>query len=565
MMVYRLCNRFVLFLLVIFFGFVTAVSASAEGVKEFDTQTRERIREHVTGKQVRIMPQLNKLNFGFGQYNGLDYYYTKTISRIFFQDLQIETTIAEVNFDDDTIQLELSHPILGFGDIDFVFSPQLMKRASEADIENILVNSLGDENHLYVFANPGGKIVHLFTCNHLLDRSKAVRMTLEYSVKKRYKRCNFCFKPMMYLPDLSLEIAIEKEWSQRLSEYRSMLDCTDRQEELQKAGEEILAHWPLPLMGYDYVFHLVDHPDIKAFAIPTGTIVVTTGLLDALENNEELEALLVLAVAHVEKRHSLKQYKDRLADIENSQQVLNVASAAGSLAGAVAGGLWGAISLVAMDEDADNPKPVLGFKSIYESDAAVFAALYFDIRQKNKQALVTLIRKLQFNEMTELLHPDLNKHKKLDFETRTHTVRNTTFLYFGKQKRYRTKRLDKFPYELDLLYQHILGRENMLTIYVTDKRLLSRFEGDDGEQSASLLITDKNGQHQFKLDKHFTTEDTWGVFLTFAADSDQKPRFLQDIENIIMITGVPGGPSDRVKQTRVEKFTFVEGKLEYGD
>ncbi len=564
-MIYRLCNCFVLFLCVIIFGFVMAVSAYGEGVREFDIQTSDRIRDQVKGKPVRIMPRLNKLNFGFGQLDGLDYYFTTTISRIFFQDLQIETNITEVQFDNDTVQIELSHPILGYGEIDFVFSPQLMKRAGEADIENILVNSLGDENHLYVFANPGGKIVHLFTCNHLLDRSKAVRMTLEYSEKKRYKRCNFCFKPMMYLPNLSLETAIEKEWSQRLGEYYSLLDCTDRQVELQKVGEEILAQWPLPLMGYKYVFHLVDHPDIKAFAIPTGTIVVTTGLLDALENNEELEALLVLAIAHVEKRHSLKQYKNRVADVESSQQIMNVASAVGSLAGAVVGGPWGAIGMVAMDEDTENLKPVLGFKSIYESDAAVFAALYFDIYQKNKQALVTLIRKLQFNEMTELLHPDLNKHKKLDFETRIHTVRNTTFLYFGKDKRYRTKRLDKVPYELDLLYQNILGRENMLTIYVTDKRLLSRFEGNNGKQNASLLITDNNGQHQFKLDKHFTTEDTWGVFLTFTADPDQKPRFLQGIENIVMKTGVSSAPSDRLNVTSLESFTFVEGKLEYGD
>ena len=564
-MILRRCNCFILFLLVIMFGFVSAISASGEEIREFDTQTKDRIREQVTGKLVSIMPRLNKLNFGFGQFDGLDFYYTTTISRIFFQDLQIETAIADVKFDDNTIQLELSHAILGYGDIDFVFSPQLMKRASAADIENIIVNSLGGENHLYVFANPGGKIVHLFTSNHLLDRSKAVRMTLEYSEKKRYKRCNFCFKPMMYLPDLSLEIAIEKEWSQKLSEYHSMLDCTDRQLELQKVGEEILAQWPLPLMGYKYIFHLVDHPDIQAFAIPTGTIVVTTGLLDALENREELEALMVLAISHVEKRHSLKQYRDRLTDSESSQQIMNVASAAGSLAGAVAGGLVGALSMVAMDEAPDNLKPVLGFKSIYESDAAVFAALYFDIHQKNKQALVTLIRKMQFNEMTELLHPDLNKHKRLDFETRIHTVQNTTFHYFGKETRYRTKRLDKFPYELDLLYQHILDRENRLTVYVTDKRLLSRFEGNNGKQNASLLITDKNGPHQFELDKHFTTEDTWGVFLTFTADPDQNSGLLQDIDNIIMITGVTGSPSDRLKETRVESFTFVKGKLEYGD
>jgi hypothetical protein len=370
---------------------------------------------------------------------------------------------------------------------------------------------------------------------------------------------------MMYLPDISLETAIEKEWSQRMSEYHSMLDCTDRQEELQKLGEEILARWPLPLLGYDYTFHLVNHQDINAFAIPTGTIVVTYGLLDALENDDELEALLVLAIAHVEIRHSLKQYKSRLADAESSQQIMSVASAAGSIAGAFAGGLWGAISMVSMDEDEGNLKPVLGFQNIYESDAAVFAALYFDIYKKNTQNLVTLIRKLQFNELTELLHPDLKKHQKPDFEARINTIQNTTFLYFGKEKRYRTKRLDKYPYELDLLYQHILDNENMLNIYITDKRLLSRFEGKNGKQNASLLITDKNGQHQFELDKRFTTEDTWGVFLSFVADPDQKPRFFQDIETIVLTTGVASGPGDRLQETRIESFTFVEGKLEYSD
>jgi hypothetical protein len=214
-MIIKQRNLFILLILVIMTGFVTPAFADDGVGTTFDTQSRERIRQAITNQQIRIMPQLNKLNFGFGQHDGIDYYFTKTISRIFFQDLQVEPTITGVQFDDYIIKLELSHPILGYGEIDFVFSPPLLKRAGEAEITKILLNALGDENHLSVFANTGGKIVHLFTCNHLRDRSKAVRMTLEYSEKKRYKRCNFCFKKMMYLPDLSLETAIEKEWSQR--------------------------------------------------------------------------------------------------------------------------------------------------------------------------------------------------------------------------------------------------------------------------------------------------------------------------------------------------------------
>ena len=73
-MILRRCNCYILFLLITTFGFVPAISASGKGIREFNTQTRDRIREHVTGKLVRIMPRLNKLNLGFGQFDGLDYY-----------------------------------------------------------------------------------------------------------------------------------------------------------------------------------------------------------------------------------------------------------------------------------------------------------------------------------------------------------------------------------------------------------------------------------------------------------------------------------------------------------
>ncbi len=562
------CYRHILNILILFsilFGFGALAFASYNGLREFDRKTREKIEDAVIGRQIRIMPQFNKLNFGFGRFDGIDYYFTKTISRMFFQDLQIDVNVDDVEFDDYTVTLELSHPIFGYGDIEFVFSKKLLKRAAEADIEKILLNLLGNENHLYVFSNPGGKIVHLYTCNHLQESDKSVRMTLEHAEKKRYKKCGFCFKKMLYLPELSMERTIERAWTQRLSEYQTMMEGTDRQIELQKIGEEILNKWPFPLLGYDYTFYLVNSQDMNAFAIPTGKIVVTTGILDSLENDEELEALLVFAIAHVERRHSLKQYLTRLAQIEKSQQVMSIASAAGSIASAMAGGLWGAISVVPLDEETDTPKPVLGFQEIYESEAALIAALYFDIHQKDKHNISALIRKLQFNEMTELFHPDLSDYKILDLDERIKSIKETDFLYFGKEKRFKTERQDKAPYELDLLYQYIRGDKNALDVYITDKRLLKRFGGDKRKQKASLLIRDSSGQQEFVLEKRFTTEDTWGVFLTFVADDDQKQRFLQNIETIVLKVGTPRLPNDRRQEGGLEFFTFVEGKLEYDD
>lgn len=54
-------------------------------------------------------------------------------------------------------------------------------------------------------------------------------------------------------------------------------------------------------------FHLVDKPDINAFAAPGGIVVVYAGLIDKSASAEELAGVLAHEIAHVELRHSLRQ------------------------------------------------------------------------------------------------------------------------------------------------------------------------------------------------------------------------------------------------------------------
>jgi beta-barrel assembly-enhancing protease len=54
-------------------------------------------------------------------------------------------------------------------------------------------------------------------------------------------------------------------------------------------------------------FHLVDKPDINAFAAPGGVVVVYSGLIDKSASAEELAGVLAHEIAHVELRHSLRQ------------------------------------------------------------------------------------------------------------------------------------------------------------------------------------------------------------------------------------------------------------------
>lgn len=53
-------------------------------------------------------------------------------------------------------------------------------------------------------------------------------------------------------------------------------------------------------------------------ATPTGKIFITTALMDALESEQEIEALLARAIAHVENRHSLKQFYSKTEAVKTS-------------------------------------------------------------------------------------------------------------------------------------------------------------------------------------------------------------------------------------------------------
>jgi Zn-dependent protease with chaperone function len=57
---------------------------------------------------------------------------------------------------------------------------------------------------------------------------------------------------------------------------------------------------------YTFRWHVIDDPQINAFAVPAGHVVVFTGLLDAADTPEELAGVLAHEVQHVALRHSLQ-------------------------------------------------------------------------------------------------------------------------------------------------------------------------------------------------------------------------------------------------------------------
>jgi len=58
--------------------------------------------------------------------------------------------------------------------------------------------------------------------------------------------------------------------------------------------------------GYEFKFHIMSDTNVNAFAIPGGHVVILTGLLESAETPEEIAGVLAHEIAHVTRRHSLR-------------------------------------------------------------------------------------------------------------------------------------------------------------------------------------------------------------------------------------------------------------------
>jgi beta-barrel assembly-enhancing protease len=62
-----------------------------------------------------------------------------------------------------------------------------------------------------------------------------------------------------------------------------------------------------------YHFHVLQSPGVNAFALPGGQIYVLSGMMDFLESEAELAAVLGHEMSHVDLRHCIEQYQYQLA------------------------------------------------------------------------------------------------------------------------------------------------------------------------------------------------------------------------------------------------------------
>ena len=294
--------------------------------------------------------------------------------------------IEDADPDDDRIELDLLSPRLGRGRVDFHG-----RAPTAADFERWLdevfeVATAEADFHRYV-GNRSSRTLHIRGANHLPPAPDREPFHDEAAAAGAgYRRCGVCFVPTPTVSDYETERSLAMFSLQAVrATYYPYVDA-GRQAEVERVAARVLDDWPLPLKGYRYRFQVVDTDDINAFAVPTGYIFVTRGLLESLETEDELAAILAHEIAHVESRHSYRRWR-------NARN----ASIVTGILGAIAGGTDNAADdVIAAMTAFTSQLFIAGHGRDREREADMFASFYLSDRDIGDGPLLSAFRKLQF-------------------------------------------------------------------------------------------------------------------------------------------------------------------------
>lgn len=214
-----------------------------------------------------------------------------------------------------------------------------------------------------------------------------------------------CFQPYLGVPK-AFALSAEEErvmGEQFLIQIRQTLNFLDddyAQQYLNALGQYLLKsvevkYWP-------YHFYLVKDNDLNAFAGPGGYIFVFSGLINEMDEIDELAAVMCHEIGHVTARHLAHR-------IEQSKS-LGWATLAGILAGILIGGSAGAAIMAG--SQAATAQAQLHYSREDERQADQLGFKYAEESTFDPAGLISALNKIQKNQWigTDTIPPYLLTH-----------------------------------------------------------------------------------------------------------------------------------------------------------
>jgi|TARA_B100000315_G_scaffold242826_1_gene265491 Zn-dependent protease with chaperone function len=215
-----------------------------------------------------------------------------------------------------------------------------------------------------------------------------------------YLPCKACFDTHPQISDYALEKELVKATIIQIQNTNEIMYEHSLLPKLQSMMSNILSNWSESLKGYDYRIQIIRDDTPNAFAVAGGNLYFSTGLLEMLENDEELESVLAHEIAHVERRHTLRAFKEYL----KKQQVLAFATTLLAIAAVAAESeeglmLAGAVSEIGKFAIEYSQK---GYDRDLEQEADMFAQIYLNNAGKELTYLLSSLDKLATHSKTRL-------------------------------------------------------------------------------------------------------------------------------------------------------------------
>ena len=156
---------------------------------------------------------------------------------------------------------------------------------------------------------------------------------------------------------------------------------------VNKIGQRVLAS--LPQQPFKYQFHVINDDIYNAFATPAGHIFVYTGLLNAMQEEEELAGIMEHEIAHVYCRHISQK-------IERSKKI-SMATLAGVAAGVLMGlgGAGEAAGAVTMGSMAAGQTAELAYSRENEMQADQLGVEFLAKAKYNAGGLLEILKKIR--------------------------------------------------------------------------------------------------------------------------------------------------------------------------
>lgn len=136
---------------------------------------------------------------------------------------------------------------------------------------------------------------------------------------------------------------------------------------------------------FDYQFFVLNTPDLNAFAVPGGKVFLNSGIILAMETEDELAAVISHEIGHVVARHIAKQ--------SEKGKTLSLATLGTILAGLVLGGKTGAA--MATTGIAAAETAMLKYSRDDELEADYLGLKFMERAGFDRRGMLTMLRKMR--------------------------------------------------------------------------------------------------------------------------------------------------------------------------